>query len=532
MNDVEDTAPVPGGAGVARRSRSWPLVAVGLGLVAIGAGGLTWERAPEAVPVAGPNVAVDEGAADPADLRQHNSPTVVADPRRAGRLAAVNRIDNPLFGCSFHVSPDAGATWGQRTLPFPEGEEDPPRCFAPDAAYGADGTLHVSFVTLVGRGNTPNAVWVVSSPDGGETMNAPVRVAGPLAFQVRIVTDPEDPLRLHLTWLQASAVGFLLFPETGNPVLAARSDDGGRTWGEPSRVSPTVRARVVAPVPAAGRGQLYVAYLDVGDDSLDYHGAHEGRGGDPYPGRWSLVLARSGDGGATWSESTVEDELVPTQRFVVFLPPTPSLVVDADTDRVHLAFTDGRLGDPDVWVWTSTDAGRTFAPPRRINDTPEGDGTSQYLPRMALSGDGRLDVVYYDRRLDHEDVMNAVSLQSSTDGGRTFGSRVLVSDRSFDSRIGFGSERDLPDLGSRLALVSSPRRALAAWADTRGGTMASGKQDLASATVTFAGRSEGGTGLRALGAVLALGGLVVAGAGLRGGRPSSRGRPVEEVPAP
>ena len=514
-----DAIVTPAAAPRRGRTRSWPLAAVGLGLLVIGAGTLAWARPPErGVPTAAPNVAVDAGAADPTDLRQHNSPSIAADPTRAGRLAVVNRIDNPMFGCSLHVSTDDGATWDERQLPFPAGEDDPPRCYAPDVGFGADGALHVSFVTLAGQGNVPNAAWVATSRDVGGSFSEPVRVAGRLAFQVRLAADPDDADRLYVTWLQAGAVGTLLFPETGYPVTMARSDDGGRTWGDPTRVSPADRLRVVAPVPAVAGGALFVAYLDLGDDVLDYHGAHEGRGGEPYPGKWSLVLARSSDGGATWSDTVVDDGLVPTQRIVVFLPPSPSLVVDDEARRVHLAFTDGRQGDADVWVWTSTDGGRSFGPPRRVNDTPRGDGTSQYLPRLGLSADGRLDVLYYDRRLDEHDAMNGVSLQSSSDGGRTFGPRLVVSDRAFDSRIGFGSERDLPDLGSRLGLLSSPRRVVAVWSDTRGGTRSSGKQDLATSIVTLPEPGSDRSALRVVGALLTVVGALVAALAVAGRR--------------
>ena len=67
------------------------------------------------------------------------------------------------------------------------------------------------------------------------------------------------------------------------------------------RVSDAKRERAIAPTAATGPdGELYVLYLDLGDDALDYDGLHKGRGGQPYDGRWSLVLARSDNRGATW----------------------------------------------------------------------------------------------------------------------------------------------------------------------------------------------------------------------------------------
>ncbi len=105
---------------------------------------------------------------------------------------------------------------------------------------------------------------------------------GPLSFQVRLTADPKVPRRIYLTWLKASDVGLFKFTQPGNPIQFARSDDGGRTWRPPVRVSSAARQRAVAPSSAVGpKGELYVAYLDLGQDLLDYEGS---RG----PGRASL----------------------------------------------------------------------------------------------------------------------------------------------------------------------------------------------------------------------------------------------------
>ncbi len=488
------------------------LVATGVGLFLVGSSLPTASAG-----VAGTARPVNAGAADPLDITAHNSPSLVRNPSDPANLVVVDRIDTPRFSCALHVSTDGGATWAEIAIPFPGGEELPARCFAPDVAFGPDATLYLSFVTLEGPGNRPHAVWLTTSSDGGRTLSTPSRVAGAFAFGVRVVADPSQPARVYLTWLQSETTATLAFPDPGNPLVVTRSDDGGATWSEPQQASPPSRTRVVAPSLAAGRdGRLFLLYLDLGDDSLDYHGAHEGRGGPPYRGSWSLVLARSTDGGATWSETTVEDAVVPTERFIVFFPPTPSLAIDPQDDRVYAAFQDGRLGDTDVWLWTSEDGGVTFASPTRVNDTPGRDGTAQYRPKLDIAPSGRLDIVYYDRRSDPNDLFNEVSLQSSDDHGSTFGPRLRLSDRSFDSRIGSGSERNLPDLGSRLGLVSSDERTVAVWTDTRGGTEVSNKQDLAVAAVAFTVDSRLRAPLRSGGAILAVGASVaLIAAGLR-----------------
>jgi hypothetical protein len=481
----EETRDAPARLLTTRYSPLRIVLAVALLLLGAGAWALGeyFSKPPEAEAL-GSNLPVNIGASDPRDISAHNSPTLVANPVDPSNLAISNRVDSPRFSCALHLSFDGAASWGQTPIPVPRGEQ--PKCYAPDVAFGRDGTMYLSFVTLKGRGNVPNAVWLTTSSDGGRTLSAPSKILGPLAFQVRLTADPTIDDRLYLTWLQASGVSLYRFAETGNPINLARSDDGGETWQGPEQVSDPARERVVAPVFSIGPDSaLYIAYLDLEEDKLDYDGAHEGRGGPPYPGAFSLVLARSVDSGATWNETVLSDTIVPSERFLAFLPPLPSLAVDHTSGEVYIAYHDARLGDSDVWMWKSSNGGESFSPPLRVNDTKERDGTTQRLPKLAVSPGGRLDVVYYDRRRDPDDVMTEVRLQSSFDHGISFTSSLPLSDAAFDSRIGFGSERDMAEAGSRLGLLSTDDHALAVWADTRRGTNVTRKQDLMRAIVAF-----------------------------------------------
>ena len=466
-------------------------LALGLLLVLVGVGAVlvsTGSHDHPSVSGVGATVPANTGARDPGNINANNSPALARNPRRPQELAIVNRIDTPSYSCALDVSRDGGGTWSPVRVPIPAGEV--PECYAPDVAFAADGTLYMSYLTLSGAGNVPHAVWLVRSSDGGMTLSAPRRILGPLAFQVRLASDPARPHRLYLTWLQASGTGLYRFTNPGNPIEVKRSDDGGIHWGSPVRVSSPARQRVVAPVPAVGsHGELYVLYLDLGNDLLDYEAAHGGFGGPPYSGRFSLVLGRSSDAGATWAESVVDRSIVPTERFIVFLPPFPSLAVDRRSGRIYAAFQDGRLGSPDVYVWSLAPGAGAWSPPSRVNDTPAHDGTAQYLPALGVTPDGRLDVVYYDRRMDPHNRLTAVSLQSSSDAGRTFSPHVSLSDRTFDSQVGAGSERRLPDLGNRLGLVSTDSSVLAAWTDTRAGTVASNKQDIGFVNVSVSNPS-------------------------------------------
>ncbi len=463
-------------------------ILIGLALALLGAGAVlvstSFDKPRKAEPL-GRNLPVNEGAGNALDLSAHNSPSLERNPRNPANLVVADRVDSPRYSCTLNVSFDGGGNWNQTPIPAPAREE--PKCFAPDVAFGPDGTLYLLFVTLKGRANAPNAAFLATSRDGGKTLSEPIRTPlGKLPFQARLTADPERPRRLYVTWLKASDVGLYKFTETGNPIMSVRSENGGRTWTRPMQVSKPTRLRVVAPSPAVGPGgELYVAYLDLGQDRLDYEGAHRGRGGAPYDGRWQLVVARSRDRGSSWEESVAEPSVTPSERFIVFTPPSPSVAVDPASGRVFTAFQDARLGDPDVWLRSLPKDSKKWDGAVRVNDTRRRDRTAQYLPKLAASPDGRLDVVYYDRRGDRTNVLNHTSLQSSYDQGKSFAGRVRLSDRPFSSRVGFGSERGMPDLGSRLGLLSTDKRALAVWTDTRAGTTKTGKQDLARRVVAF-----------------------------------------------
>jgi hypothetical protein len=461
----------------------------------------------------GTDATVNPSAHIPGNIDALNSPTLAQNPVSPANLVVSSRIDTPFFSCALDVTFNSGASWSQTAIPAPKGEQ--PKCYAPSVAFARDGTLYLSFVTLAGAGNTPHALWVSTSKDGGRTLSTPVRVHGGLTFQARLATDPRDPHRVYVTWLQGLGVGVLKFTQPGNPILMSRSDDGGATWSAPVQVNGAAYTHAITPVPVvAPDGTLYVLYVDVGNDVLDYLGGENGRGGPPYQGNYTLVVARSQNGGGAWQQSIVDTHVRPMSRYIVFLAPSPSLAVDS-SGRIYVADTDVRLGDPDVWLWTLAPGSHAWTGPTRVNDTKLHDGTAQYLPQIAVAPNGRLDVLYYDRRADPQNVENETSFQSSFDHGQTFTPSIRLSSRPSDSKIGFGAREGLPDLGSRLALISDNRAALGVWTDTRDGTPQTQKQDLAEAAVAVQSSSGLSSGvkdaLRYFGIIAGLAGLVLLG---------------------
>lgn len=448
----------------------------------------------------------------------NNTPDLATDPTAAEFVVMANRLDAPDFSCALQVSGDRGRTWLPAN-PVPELPQGAEKCYAPEVAFDGDGTLYYLFVGLAGGGNEPMGVFLTTSDDRARTFSEPRQILGPRNYAVRMAVDPTVGAqgRLHLVWIQATSDPPLGgFGPPPNPVVAAFSDDGGRTFSDPVQVSDPSRQRVVAPALALGSdGAVHVAYYDLKDDAVDYQGLE----GPTWPGTWSLVVATSRDGGRSFPPGVVVDDAIqPHERvLLIFTMPPPALTASGD-GRLCAAWTDARHGDADALGRCSPDGGRTWGRLVRLNDDPMANGATQYQPQLAFAPTGRLDAVFYDRRNDPDDVSNDVFYTFSTDGGRTFApNRRLTSEPSY---TGFGQVYTIPsaqgraEFGSRMGLLSREHRAVAAWTDTRNSRQGTG-QDLFATTVTFPTPAVPGGWWRLGGGALLLGGLAAAGAAWR-----------------
>lgn len=495
------------------------MIGIAVALIVAGgalAGGVGQARAGAVgAPVAGEEVAVS--ATDLTERVSSNSPQVVADPTDGRFMALANRIDAP-FNCALELSGDRGRGW-VTAVPIralPQGVE---RCYAPEVAFDRHGRLYFLFVGLAGAGNSPVGTFLVHTDDRGRTFSEPEKVLDRHRYQVRMALDPTigKEGRIHLVWLQPGAdPGLGGLPAGPNPIMAAFSDDGGRTFSTPTQVSDTARQRVVAPAIAVGRDHaLHVLYYDLQDDVRDYQGLV----GPTWDGNWSLVSASSVDGGLHFGPGVVVDsDIVPAERvMLIFTMAPPSFAVDG-SGRLFAAWHDARNGDWDVFLRRSPDGGNTWDPAVRLNDDGLHDGSHQYLPRLSTSPDGRVDAIFYDRRNNEENRGNDVYYTYSNDHGRTFSPNLRLTTRFFDSLVGpeYGvpSADGLVELGGRLALLSGRSGMFAAWTDTRNTILAAPAQDIFGTSVSFpAGRPA--AGLRWAGAAIALGGLLLVGLALR-----------------
>jgi hypothetical protein len=439
-----------------------------------------------------------------------NSPSVAVNPTQRTNMVVVDRVDRPDYTAGVHVTNNGGGNWQDVGLKLPSGNKG--KLFAPAAAYDAKGTLYVSYVTLSGPGNSPDSFWLARSGDGGLTFDEPSAIAGPFTFQTSLAVDQKTG-RVFASWLQSNPTAtmcLLCFAQTGLPVMVTHSDDSGRSWSPPAQVSDPGRARVGAPALAVDAdGNPSVLYYDYGSDRVDWENTD-----GTYDGKFTLVLARSTDKGLRFEPGRVVDaDIVPTGRFLVYLPVSPAFAIGKN-GHVVAAWADGRSGDADILLRRSTDGGRTWSKPVQVNRGTKGDGVPQDLPAVGVAPGGRIDVAYYDRTLDRRGTTADVLLASSRDGGASFSKTVRVNTQSSNRRVGpdgspFSKEADF---GTRIAVASLPGGAVAVWTDTRNGTLDSGKQDIYAASVALADNTSVSLAFRLLagaGVLLGLAGVAL-----------------------
>jgi hypothetical protein len=456
-------------------------------------------------------------------INVNTSPVAAADPRRPEVLAVAGRVDAPRLACKVAVTTSGGEAWRKVDLPLPPGAEN---CFWPALAFDGDGNLLVVYTPTGGPFNLPTGLWLQRFTPDLAADGPALQVAGPLTFQPRLAVDGR---RVFVSWIQARAdrdTKFLGFTAPPNPIVLARSDDGGRTFSPPVTVSEPDRLAVQPTLMVWPGGEVVVGALDLHDDRTTYESAHLGTPGPAPTERWRLVSWTSTGGGARFGPArTVAEGVVPSQRVLVDLAPAPAFALDAARRRMYAAWETAL----DVMVSRSDDGGATWSPPRRIGPAAGG----QFLPGIGIAPDGRLDVAFYDRSGDPDDVLAEVVLASSHDGGRSFATGA-VSDQRFDSMVGsFNGDNVM--LGSHLAVVSTAGGATVVWPDTTRGNRVNNIVDLVSATVAIGAGAGSRAPFVVLGGLLAAGGLVLTarswpgrGAGRgrrRGPRPAASPRP-------
>ena len=119
----------------------------------------------------------------------------------------------------------------------------------------------------------------------------------------------------------------------------------------------------------------------------------------------------------------------------------------------------------DVMFARSTDGGRTFSAPYRVNDDAVNHAKWHWFGAMSVAPNGRIDAVWYDMRNSPNNVTSQLFYSYSTDGGDSWSPNVAVSN-PFNPFIGYPNQQKI---GDYITVVSDDTSANVAYAATFNG---------------------------------------------------------------
>ncbi len=270
------------------------------------------------------------------------------------------------------------------------------------------------------------------STDGGKTWNngSYMGLAHPKDQDKQWVAVDPNNNNLYATWTQFDKYGSKNFADKTN-ILFSMSIDRGESWSEAVQINELSGncldgdSTTEGAVPAVGPdGEVYVAW-----------GFNE-----------KIYFNSSLDGGKTWSNTNVEiaeqpggwDIDVPGLQRANGMPVTVCDVSDGpNRGTIYVNWVDDRNGNFDVWFSKSTDKGKTWSKPQRINDdTSKRDQFFSWIACDPVSG--YLYTVFYDRR-NTKGNETEVYMANSVDGGKTW-KNEKISEKPFtpNDRVFFG----------------------------------------------------------------------------------------------
>ena len=440
-----------------------------------------------------------------------DEPSIAVNPLDRDNIV-VGAIDFSFRSMVAYSSFDGGITWeGPETMRPLRREHytaDPVLAFDRNGiayySYMSIGTLPVKAVGLVFLADIANIV-ISKSDDGGLAWNDPILASsGGLTSHINKTTgletinlefldkswmsigpDPEDLSKdivyISYTKFHSAFPVTPTFPYIGAPqfevsIELVASRDGGETWSDPVTVSPIYsynygdmdRAIVQGSMPtSAPDGTLHVAYYDSYPDG-------------PWYGDFSVMVATSRDAGMTFDEPVTVapmPELDYMNRPTIFRAWSSSFgYIRAGQDgNVYTVFAANPPGDDasDIYFSRSTDTGKTWGDPIRVND----DLTlnNQFFPFIDLSPDGNIHLMWGDMRDDPINTKYHIYYAKSSDEGKSFELNSRVSDSPSNP-----FQSGIPSfIGDYFGLAATDGDVYIIWTDSRVGIAGGFNQDIA-----------------------------------------------------
>jgi hypothetical protein len=360
----------------------------------------------------------------------------------------------------FH-SGDSGSVWSQTSLPPVTGD-----AFQGDPAvdWTSDGT---AWALCVGIGNMliGNIVRSFSSSDAGATWT----------FD-SIVSGTQNNVDKPVLWVDHSPISphrdnlYALWWNNNPTYVSTRAGKAG-TWGTPVQISGVettggsdggdVKTNSFGDVfafwPSEGGKKLYAAKSTDGGASFgspihiaDTFGSF--LFGIPAQDARRVLLYISGG-----AYRTASDDLV----YAVWMDLTGDTGCTTDGDEPGASVTS--KCKTRIWFSRSTDGGVTWETPRKLND--QNSLNDQFFPRLAVDeADGKLVVVYYDTIADSSRLKTDIWMQTSSDDGVSWSVAVKLTSKESNEATGTANANQY---GDYIGLTGNAGNFFASWTDSR-----------------------------------------------------------------
>jgi len=422
----------------------------------------------------------------------NNEPSIAVDPNDPLHLVAAGNDYGTPDGdawVGYYVSWDGGETWARdlisgymggpiSVLTGFRGAGDPVVCF------DGDGNVYISGIAFK-RANNPlnplgfgwniaraNGIFVAKSTDGGETFDQVRMVVS--AMQSWITFHDKEWMavdqhngNVYVCWSVFTALMM-------SQLLLSRSTDGGQTWSRPMIITEFRSLELAiqgSTIQVDNEGTVHVAWIDFDSAKVRY--------------------SYSTDYGESFStpESICDANEIPRDDLPNCDFRTPTLLMSAvdlsDTNTsgsLYITWNDYREGDADILLIYSRDKGATWSDPIRVNNDTVGNKKDQFFSAVAVSTQGYVHLIFYDRRDDEDNTLMQIYYAMSKNGGENFTIQTNVTSESFDGNNALGSQ---PFIGDYIGLAASNTTAYGIWCDTREGSPDSADCELYFVAVEF-----------------------------------------------
>jgi len=391
--------------------------------------------------VPGNNVNMVSGTSLPAGdpfLQRQDEPSMAVSSRHTLRLLAgandYRTVDLPGLPngeetgdawLGVFKSNNGGLTWTSTLIPgypqdqSPQGLSSPIHGFQaaadPTVRAGTNGLFYYSGIAFNRGVNAPGAIFVARYIDNNNKENG-----DPIQYLSTALIDTGNSGQfIDKPWLAADVplagapmcsipttpvqtfpagnvyIAYAVFPgSNNNQILFARSTDCGATWTKPTKLSEGQQlsqgvTMVVSPVSGGPSTPhpIYVAWRRFANpNSTD-----------------AILIARSLDGGQTFSKATVVANILPFDQGTStgsFRTDTfPSMAID-QTGRVYLVWSQRNLFGNARIVMSSSPDGTSWTAPVSVDDPTPTFQNQQFMPSITSTA-GKLMVLYYDSLEDH-----------------------------------------------------------------------------------------------------------------------------------